>query len=80
METRFEIAPPDRPGPFRALQIAGRHRSPNRRRRRLILQTALLPGAGADSVARHRRRAWRQGQTPADRNMLFLSSPEFMHR
>jgi hypothetical protein len=21
-----------------------------------------------------------QGQTPADRNMLFLSSPEFMHR
>lgn len=78
METRFEIARIiglGHSGLYKLPQDAGPEPAPPP----LILQThyyeAIAPGLSPATAS-----ALNQGQSPADQNLLFLSSPEFMRR
>ena len=75
METRFEIARQIGLGHSEA-QMPG-DTAPEAAAPPRIQQT-LLPERPNLSPAT--LNALNQGQSPADRNMLFLASPEFMHR
>jgi uncharacterized protein (DUF1800 family) len=78
METRFEIAR------LIGLGHSGLYKLPGDATAEpapppLILQTRYYQ-AIAPNLSPATRGALGQGQNPADRNMLFLASPEFMHR
>ena len=78
METRFEIAR------VIGLGHSGLYKLPGDTAAEpaptpIILQTRYYQ-AVAPTLSAATRGAVNQGQNPADRNMLFLSSPEFMHR
>ena len=78
METRFEIARMIGMGHSGLYRLPG-ERTPEPAPPPLILQTryyqAIAPNLSAATSA-----ALDQSQTPADKNLLFLSSPEFMNR
>jgi uncharacterized protein (DUF1800 family) len=78
METRFEIARVIGQGHSGLYRMPG-DTMPETAPPPLIQQTryyqAVAPTLSAATLS-----AVNQGQTPADRNMLFLASPEFMHR
>jgi uncharacterized protein (DUF1800 family) len=78
METRFEIARQIGLGHSGLYKMPG-DTAPEPAPPPLILQThyyqALAPTLSPATLG-----ALKQGQNPADRNMLFLASPEFMHR
>ena len=78
METRFEIARLIGLGHSGLYKLPG-DAAPEPAPPPLILQTRYYQ-AIAPSLSPTTARALGQGQTPADKNMLFLSSPEFMHR
>ena len=78
METRFEIAR------LIGLGHSGLYKLPGDTATEpapppLILQTRYYQ-AIAQNLSPATRGALGQGQNPSDRNMLFLASPEFMHR
>ncbi len=78
METRFEIARQIGLGHSGLYRMPG-DTTPEPAPPPLILQTryyqALAPTLSSSTAS-----AIAQGQNPSDRNLLFLSSPEFMHR
>ena len=78
METRFEIARQIGLGHSGLYKLPG-DKAPEPAPPPLIQQTryyqALAPSLSPATLG-----ALNQGQSPADRNMLFLASPEFMHR
>jgi hypothetical protein len=78
METRFEIARQIGLGHSGLYKLPG-DTTPEPAPPPLIQQTryyqALAPTLSPATLG-----ALNQGQSPADRNMLFLASPEFMHR
>ena len=78
METRFEIARQIGLGHSGLYKMPG-DTTPEPAPPPLILQTryyqAVAPTLSPATIS-----ALGQGQNPADRNMLFLASPEFMHR
>ena len=79
METRFEIARQIGARPFRAVQVPDDPPTEEPAPPPLIQQTryyqAMAPTLSPATLA-----ALDQARSPADWNMLFLSSPEFMHR
>jgi hypothetical protein len=78
METRFEIARMiglGHSGLYKLPQDTGPEPAPPP----LILQTRYFR-AIASNLSPATASALDQGQTPADKNLLFLSSPEFMRR
>lgn len=78
METRFEIARMiglGHSGLYKLPQDTGPEPAPPP----LILQTRYFQAIAAN-LSPATANALNQGQTPADKNLLFLSSPEFMRR
>ena len=78
METRFEIAR------LIGLGHSGLYKLPGDKAAEpapppLILQTRYYQAVAAN-LSPATSSAVNQGQSPADKNLLFLSSPEFMHR
>jgi Protein of unknown function (DUF1800) len=78
METRFEIARQIGLGHSGLYKMPG-DTAPEPAPPPLIQQTRYYQ-AMAPTLSPATLNALGQGQNPADRNMLFLSSPEFMHR
>jgi hypothetical protein len=78
METRFEIARLIGLGRSGLYKLPG-DTAPEPAPPPLILQTRYYQ-AVAPSLSPATMGALGQVQSPADKNMLFLSSPEFMHR
>jgi len=78
METRFEIARLIGLGHSGLYKLPG-DAAPEPAPSPLIQQTRYYQ-AMAPTLSQATLNALNQGQNPADRNMLFLSSPEFMHR
>jgi uncharacterized protein (DUF1800 family) len=78
METRFEIARQIGLGHSGLYKLPG-DKAPEPAPPPLIQQTRYYQ-AVAPTLSPATLGALNQGQSPADRNMLFLASPEFMHR
>jgi uncharacterized protein (DUF1800 family) len=78
METRFEIARQIGQGHSGLYKLQG-DTTPEPAPPPLIQQTRYYQ-AVAPTLSPATMGALNQGQSPADRNMLFLASPEFMHR
>ena len=78
LETRFEIARQIGAGRSGLYKLAG-DTAPEPAPPPLIQQTRYYQAVAAN-LSPATMGAIAQGQTPADRNLLFLSSPEFMHR
>ena len=78
METRFEIARQIGQGHSNLYKLP-EDTAPEPAPPPLILETRYYQ-AVAPTLSSATRGALSQGASPADRNMLFLASPEFMHR
>jgi hypothetical protein len=78
METRFEIARQIGLGHSGLYKLPG-DTAPEPAPAPLIQQTRYYQ-AVAPTLSPTTSKAIVQGQSPADRNLLFLASPEFMHR